>query len=168
MGRPAALTQDVLLSLCCTSVCEEERATAEGFLPCLFEPLVPSDSLLWMVLEALERVGLWLMLCLLLLSGSFWWGVGGIAPTGDKERVRLLRFSERDAMPVGICSVLGFGVGVAGSLGLGVIAPHGLWASLWFWFWFRLRVSVLSLLERDSVSCDGTLLWSCCSFSDRL
>lgn len=60
------------------------------------------------VLRVVAALVRWLMLAV----------EGGQIPTGVKERVRLLRFSSREAEPAGSCSV-GFASGLPGSQGLG-------------------------------------------------
>lgn len=102
-------------SLWVSSACLQEPV-------CVWAPGRSLISLLWTVWDVVVPLARWLLLA----------GEGGEIPKGVKERVRLLRFSNREAEPAGSWSCVGFVAGLTGSQGLGAGTSHGVWTCCWF------------------------------------
>lgn len=120
-SRPCSFTSAVLhlrweglCSLWVSSACLQEP-----MLPAVFASCLSPISLLWTVLDVVVLLACWLLLA----------GEEGRIPKGVKERLRLLRFSNREAEPAGSCSCVGFGAGLTGSQQLEAEALNGVWTS---------------------------------------
>lgn len=123
-SRPCSFTS-AMLHLLWEGLCSLRVSSAcrqEPVLLCIFAPGLSPISLLWTVLDVVVPLACWLPLA----------GNGGQIPKGVKERVRLLRFSNREAGPAGSCSCVGFAAGLTGSQGLGAGTSHGVWTCCWF------------------------------------